>query len=321
MLLHRRQFINGCVAFGATGTFVGASAGPRPPNGRSILEQVRDGRPLTNVEVIDAHAHFNGVIEGGRLPSGVQGLIEAMDRCGINLSLFSNATGISAANAEVYHASHEAAAAAVRAHAGRLRAYVVFHPNLLDASLKESERIVEAGSPFVGFKLHGVGHNYPVDGPSYRRAYDFAHRHKLPVLFHVKSSHGAEAPTLNNEALPAVLSRVLDEFTGMKLIIAHYGRGVVDWAGFSAKHSNAFMETAASGVPYRVLERTVAAAGPDTILFGTDSTYLSPGAQLAKVGLADIGEEDKKKILGENARRVFGAALDASRLSLAEPRP
>ncbi len=321
MLLHRRQFINGCVAFGAAGAFAGVSAVPRPPNGRSILEQVRDGRPLTDVEVIDAHAHFNGVIEDGRLPSGVQGLIEAMDRCGINLSLFSNSTGISAANAEVYHASHEAAAAAVRAHPGRLRAYVVFHPNLLDASLKESEGIVEAGSPFVGFKLHGVGHNYPVDGPSYRRAYDFAHRHKLPVLFHVKSSHGAETPTLHNEALPVVLSRVLDEFTGMKLIIAHYGRGVVDWAGFTARHPNAFMETAASGVPYRVLERTVAAAGPDTILFGTDSTYLSPGAQLAKVGLADIEEEDKKKILGENARRVFSAALDASRLSLAEPRP
>ena len=284
------------------------------PEGSSILEQVRDGRPLNAVDVIDAHAHFNGVMEGGELPRGVRTLIAAMDRCGINLSLFSNSTGISAANAEVYHASHKAAAAAVDAHPKRLRAYVVFHPNLLDDSLRESEKIVESGSPFVGYKLHGVGHDYPVDGPNYRRAYDFAHRHKLPVLFHIKSSHGAETPTLNNEPLPVVLSRVLSEFSGMKLIIAHYGRGVIDWAGFTAKHSNAFMETAASGVPFRVVERTVAAAGASTILFGTDSIYLSPGAQLAKVGLADIEEEDKKKILGGNARRLFGSALDANQL-------
>ena len=206
------------------------------------------------------------------------------------------------------------AAEAVRAYPERLRAYVVFHPNLLDATLKQSEQLLKRGSPFVGFKLHGVGHDYPVDGPNYRRAYDFAHRHKLPVLFHVKSSHGAETPTLRNEPLPFVLSRVLDEFTGMKLIIAHYGRGVDDWAGFTRKHSNAFMETAASGVPYRVLERTVAAAGPDTIMFGTDATYLSPGAQLAKIGVADLSEEEKKKILAGNARRVFGGALDSSQL-------
>ncbi len=325
MVLTRRQFVTSSAGLGAASLLgaeraraAGRAGAARPgttENGSSILEQVRDGRPLTDVDVIDAHAHIGGVMEGGKLPGGVGTLIGAMDRCGINMSLFSNSTGISAANAEVYHAAHTAAAAAVRAHPDRLRAYVVFHPNLLDASLRESEHLVEAGSPFVGYKLHGVSHDYPVDGPNYRRAYEFAHRHKLPVLFHVKSSHGAETPTLNHEPLPVVLSRVLSEFTGMKLIIAHYGRSVTDWAGFTAKHSNAFMETAASGVPYRVVERTVAAAGPDTILFGTDSTYLSPGAQLAKVGLADIKEEDKKKILARNARRLLGTALNAGRLN------
>jgi predicted TIM-barrel fold metal-dependent hydrolase len=293
---------------------VRGSAAGQAASEKSIAERARAAEPLVGIDVIDAHAHFSGTLQNGALPPGVSRLLAAMDRCGINLSLFSNSTGISAATADVYDAAHDAADAAVRAHPDRLRAYVVFHPHLLEASIAMAQRIVKPGSAFVGFKLHGVSHNDPVDGPNYRQAYAFAHRHKLPVLFHVKSSHGAETPTLKNEPLPVVLARVLDEFSGMKLIIAHFGRGVVDWAGFTAAHPNVFMETAASGVPFRVLERTVGAAGPDTILFGSDSTYLSPGAQLAKVALADISEPAKKKILAANARRLFGKSLDPSQL-------
>lgn len=53
----------------------------------------------------------------------------------------------------------------------------------------------------------------------------------------------------------------------------------------------------------------LAAAGPGRILFGSDSTYLSPGAHLAKIAFADIGEEAKKQILASNARRVFGKSV------------
>ena len=95
----------------------------------------------------------------------------------------------------------------------------------------------------------------------------------------------------------------------MKLVIAHFGRGIEDWAGFTVKHPNVFMETAASGVPFRILEQTVAAAGPDRILFGTDSTYLSPGAQLAKIALADISDHAKKGILAANAHKLFGDSV------------
>ena len=307
----RRQFVSRSIGTGAA-LAAGRELVRAAPAPKSILETLRNAEPLDSVEVIDAHAHFSGVLRNGKLPPGVRELIRAMDRCGINQTLFSNSSAIGAPTPEAFRAGNEAAIAAVKAHPDRLRAYLVFQPHFLDASLAMAERILDADSGLIGFKLHGVSHNYPLDGDGYRRAYQFAHKHRLPVLFHVKSSHGAETPTLRGESLPVVLSRVLDEFTEMKLIIAHFGRGVDDWAGFTAKHPNAFMETAASGVPYRILERTVAAAGPDRILFGTDSTYLSPGAQLAKIAFADISEESKKQIFASNARRVFGSTLAAA---------
>ena len=310
-MLTRRRFVSHSVTSGAVLAWARNAAGGAPPE-QSVTQAIRDGEPF-DVEVIDAHAHFSGFLQRGKLPPGAATLIRAMDRCGINLSVFSNSSAIGAPDVEGFRAGNEAAIAAMKKHPGRLLAYLVFQPHFVDASLAMAERILEPGPGPVGFKLHGVAHDYPVDGEGYRRAYQFAHEHKLPVLFHVKSSHGAETPTLRNEPLPVVLSRVLSEFSGMRLIIAHYGRSIDDWVGFTAKHPNAFMETAASGVPFRVLERTVAAAGPSRILFGSDSTYLSPGAQLAKIAFADISEEAKKQILASNARRVFGKSIAAGK--------
>ena len=311
LMLTRRQFVSHSVTSGAALAWARNASGG-PPAEQPVTQAIRDGEPF-DVEVIDAHAHFSGFLEGGKLPPGVATLFRAMDRCGINLSVFSNSSAIGAPDVEGFRAGNEAAIAAMKKHPGRLLAYLVFQPHFVDASLAMAERILEPDPGPAGFKLHGVAHHYPVDGEGYRRAYQFAHEHKLPVLFHVKSSHGAETPTLRNEPLPVVLSRVLSEFTGMRLIIAHYGRGIDDWAGFTAKHPNAFMETAASGVPFRVLERTVAAAGPGRILFGSDSTYLSPGAQLAKIAFADISEEAKKQILASNARQMFGKSISTGK--------
>ena len=263
-MLTRREFVSTSMVGGAA--LSGAAGLTSGQTNESIAQRVRDAKPL-DIEVIDSHAHFSGVMQGGQLPAGVGALLRAMDRCGINLSLFSNSSAIGASSPEGFRAGNEAAIAAVKAHPDRLRGYLVFQPHFVDASLAMAEHILDPDLGLVGFKLHGVSHNYPVDGEGYRQAYQFAHQHNLPVLFHVKSSHGTETPTLRNEPLPVVLSRVLSEFTRMKLVIAHFGRGIEDWADFTAEHPNAFMETAASGCSFSGLgeDRGVRRTQPDSV--------------------------------------------------------
>ena len=304
-MMNRRQFVvravgAGAMMSGAGRTLLGAAA-----REQSVLDSLRNAEPL-NADVIDAHAHFSGALQDGKLPQGVADLIRSMDRCGIDLAFASSTVAINAATPQEFRAGNETAIAAVKAHPTRIKGYLVFQPNFVDVSLAMSERVLDPTSGLAGFKLHGVSHNYPIDGEGYRRAYQFAHQHRLPVLFHIKGSNGVETPTLRGEPMPVVLSRVLDEFAGMKLIIAHFGRGIDDWAGFSARHPNVVIETAASDSPYRIVERTVARLGSDRILFGTDCTYLSAGGQLAKVALADVSDEHKKNILALNARRILG---------------
>ncbi|PYV16733.1 MAG: hypothetical protein DMG21_10675 [Acidobacteria bacterium] len=77
------------------------------------------------------------------------------------------------------------------------------------------------------------------------------------------------------------------------------------------EHPNLSADTCASTWPYRHLERYVEALGAERILFATDATYLAIGPQVAKVAFATISEDQKRGILGGNARRIFGSRLPA----------
>ena len=123
-MLTRRQFVSHSVTSGAALAWARNAAGGSPPE-LSVTQSIRDGKPF-DVEVIDSHAHFSGFLEGEKLPPGVATLFRAMDRCGINLSVFSNSSAIGASDAEGFRAGNEAAIAAMKKHPGRLRAYLVF---------------------------------------------------------------------------------------------------------------------------------------------------------------------------------------------------
>jgi hypothetical protein len=108
-----------------------------------------------------------------------------MDRCGVPLAIFSHLGAIEALTADDLKAADQNSQATVRAYNSCLRSYLVFHPHQLDVSIRRMPRMFELNCPFVGFKLHGAFHHYPADGPKYKPVFQFAHEHRLPVLFHV----------------------------------------------------------------------------------------------------------------------------------------
>jgi predicted TIM-barrel fold metal-dependent hydrolase len=52
----------------------------------------------------------------------------------------------------------------------------------------------------------------------------------------------------------------------------------------------------------------VQCAGSDRVLFGTDIPFMSPDQQIGRVLFARISDDEKRKILGVNALRVFGTS-------------
>ncbi|MCI0625240.1 MAG: amidohydrolase family protein [Acidobacteria bacterium] len=269
-------------------------------SGKSIVEMARAAQKLEGVDIIDVHAHIGETPRGAMWQQGAEVLLEDMDRCGLGVAIISHIGAIEALTPEALKAAHDMSAMAARAHPRRLRSYLVFHPHQLDASTAEMKRLLESDSPFVGFKLHGAFHQYAASGPNYQAVFQFAHEHKLPVLFHVAQIGDAWGHGVGEAA---------DNFPGMQVILAHLGPGEERLLALLKGRPNLYTDTCLSTGRYREVERIVRKIGAERVLFATDATYLNLAAGVAKIAFADIPEAEKRLIFGGNARRIFGKRL------------
>jgi uncharacterized protein len=292
-MMTRRQFFASSVSALALPSFVHA----RSPE-KTLLEQVRAGERLQGVDVIDTHAHFEEISSGLIWPLSVEMLVADMKRCGVGQAIVSPFRGFMATSGDQLKAAHDACVEAVAKNRKSLRAYLVFHPHLLETSKAEMKRILEPDSPFVGFKLHGGIHQYPPDGPNYRPLYEFANEHALHVLHHVDESAGTVR-----------VGPIMKEYPRMTMALAHIGFLPTETAALLKEHPNLFVDTCGSTLPYHYLEWFVRQAGAEKFLFATDCTYLCIGSQIAKVAFARISEKEKGLLFGGNARRIFGDRL------------
>jgi len=126
----------------------------------------------------------------------------------------------------------------------------------------------------------------------------------LPVLIH--TLYRTDPPPSGQLALHEV-SELARRFPNATLIAAHAG-GFWRCSLGILRHlpSNALIDISGSFPEQGMLEALVKAVGADRILFGSDMLGRSLASQLAKVELATVSASDKEKILGENARRIFG---------------
>lgn len=96
------------------------------------------------------------------------------------------------------------------------------------------------------------------------------------------------------------------QFPGMKILLGHSGIVEEDiYRDAVRRHDNIFLETCCSMAWYGLVERLAAMAGADRVLFGTDMPFMSPDQQIGRILFARISDDDKRHILGLNARRLF----------------
>lgn len=275
-----------------------APALPLPAAVRDLADRAE---PLNGIDVVDAHAHVQSSPAGAIWPRAAELLLQDMDRCGIRVAVFSHFGALKAATAAELRSAHDDCARLLRAHPNRFRAYVVFQPHLPEVSMDLARRLLVTGSAFAGFKLHAAFHRYPVDGPAYQAACRFASEGGFPVLIHIA---GEDDP-----ATAGKLKSLAARASGAGIILAHLGSALPGLASLLEDCPNIFIDTCSSVCGFGEMERLVERAGVRRILFATDATYLSVGAQLAKIAFASLPEDGKLAIFAANARRVFGSRL------------
>jgi len=203
---------------------------------------------------------------------------------------------------------------------GRLRPVVTVDPTKGSATIDSTLGLWEMELGIAGIKLFpGYRPFYPHD----RRlapVYEFARKRALPVLVH-------QGDTLHKDGLlkfarPIELDEVAVQYPDVRFVLCHFGNPWIDEAAeLVYKNENIYVDTsgllAHPSAPFfprmveqcreRLLSAILTVGSSDRILYGSDWPLQELSQSVQLIDRLDLPAEDRAKILGGNARRLFGA--------------
>lgn len=174
----------------------------------------------------------------------------------------------------------------------------------------ELEACVEAGAR--GVKLHPIVQRLHPGTTALWPVYELCQDLGLPVLFHAGFLGRSE---WNAFARPEAFHDVLEAFPGLRVVLAHLGRGHFDEAiALADRFPRVAFDTGAAvtaaAVPWRLGDEEAVALirrlGVERVCFGSDYPWFDPAADAARVaGLPGLTPAERAAILAENARRLL----------------
>ena len=250
----------------------------------------------------DVHTHLNGV--DGRTPGErMAALVRFMDRMGVDrVCLMMGYPFLTDPTAEQLRQQNDQVLQALAHYHDRAFGFVYTSGQHPEASVREIDRCVKNG-PMVGVKLWVARRCSAAElDPIVARATEL----KAPILQHTWLKATANLP---GESTPQDLVELVKRHPKASLICGHTGG---DWElGLRAVRSSQSLvvETGGSDPTAGFVEMAVRELGPDRVLYGSDAGGRSFASQLAKVQAADIPDEAKAKVLGENLKRLLTPIL------------
>jgi predicted TIM-barrel fold metal-dependent hydrolase len=129
--------------------------------------------------------------------------------------------------------------------------------------------------------------------------YQLANDRELAVISHTGSEE---------TCWPILVENIARRFPKANFVIGHSGNAephrtqAIEAAN---RFPNVYLETCSTFREPSVIERLVREAGADRVLFGSDVPLMDPRTQLGKIITADIADDEKRLVLGENAKRLL----------------
>jgi len=250
----------------------------------TIFETARAGLPLEDVTVIDVHAHYGSLIQTYIPYNNADDIARNMKRVGVDRTCFCTMPYGGYGDQGLWN---DRLIEAVKTHSDCFSGYVTLDGNRQDEVLSELLRGEQAGLT-MGIKMHTL-----------RQHYRNTDRFLYPVYERVNSRRGWYLH--HDFGTEAELEQLLRDFPDMIFIQGHPHTG---YARLIRTYPNMYISTCA-GIHFRIVETLVKLFGADKILLGSDSTIFDPSYGFGSVAFADISEADKRKILGENAKRLM----------------
>lgn len=243
--------------------------------------------------IIDAHCHM-GYFRNFHIPyNDVHGMVKAMDSYGIDVACVAHHAGISSD----FRLGNDLVAEAAQLYSNRIVGYCTINPNFPHEIKGELERCID-GFGFRGIKVHPELHdNYPLDGQNYKQMWEFAAQKGLPLLSHTYFA---------GDSLE-IFGNLAKEYSTMTILLGHLGfdKGLDNAIDLVLEHSNIVMDLTGPVQFAGIVERVVKEVGAERVIYGSDIPFRDAATQLGNILYADLQREEKEKVLGLNAKRIF----------------
>jgi len=265
-----------------------------------IRDLVRAGEPLVGETIVDCHCHMGPWQTFCVFDGDAAGMVRTMDRCGIDVACAAHHSAIGpdvpGGNTEVAHAMAD--------FPGRFAGYCTLNGrHSSQAVVAELEKhIVDGG--FRGIKLHPAFHQCPLDAETLAPAFELANERQLPVLVHTWLG--------DSRATPGMFERLAERYPEAWVILGHTGgcpEGMELYLPVVRAHDNILCDLCGSLMNHGIIERLVNEIGDERVLFGSDLPFIDCRPMLGYIGFANVSDESKRRILGQNAARIFGLTV------------
>ena len=208
--------------------------------------------------------------------------------------------------------------------------FFMFNPVAPDAGGRLARAVGELG--LRGIALFPAMHKYRLDDDAVDRVFETAAASGAVVFVHcgvltvgVRKKLGLPSPFDLRLGDPLAVSAVAQRHPKVPVIIPHFGAGLFREALMAAEQApNIHLDTSSSngwmkyypGLTLEAVFRSaLSVAGPDRLLFGTDSSFFPRGwqqavydTQQAALDAIDVSADDQTKIFGSNFERLFPLA-------------
>lgn len=198
---------------------------------------------------------------------------------------------------------------------GKLLPIITVEPGR--ASVAAALRLARRTDAVKGFKIRLGYVEVFADDPVFQPLYEYAVERRLPILFHTGDT--ATSTGSLRHAHPLTLDPLANRMEDLRVVICHMGNPwMLETAEMVYKHANVYADISgliAGGSRYqdqymddlaaRISEVVYFAGGADKLLFGTDYPVQSHANSFELVGRLRIEPDDVRKVLAQNAVKVF----------------
>ncbi len=174
------------------------------------------------------------------------------------------------------------------------------HPDSLDIE-GDVKHLMELG--LKGVKLHPDIQQFPCDNDNCMKIYELCEKNGLILLMHT----GDYRYDFSN---PNRVKPILERFKELKFIGAHLAGWSIWSEAYSelSQYENLYVDCSSCFGFGKVteIESIMKKYGADRILFGTDYPMWSPVKEMETFLSLDFTDSEKEKMLGLNAKKLFG---------------